>query len=386
MELTDEAGEKFRIKDLLLSHPCITVSMHKGTQPKYFYDEAKSNPPPVEVESAPTPSIATVPHINPLVNSSLVTSGASYSAIVNHSNIINSAGSSPRAALNTLENSTDGIVARARRRGPSTFCKEQLQIMTIRCCICGIFIEPNDVAMCIECIRKESSIGDLISGLEIDKGSIQSGKTPTSTNTNLTEVIQCSKCDRWLQGKSGSARSGTAGGSGSSTWMAFEPESSGLLHYFLRQFVPIMQAKLDDFKMLDASFIWTEPHSRRIKVSVIYQRSVLNQKVTLQEKCTKEFAIKSKQCSDCIREASDHTWGALIQIRFRNCGKKKNTSGLIGQLEQLLLTGSVRDSSSSAKTARAFPVPVQDIQMMKDGSFELKIVQFLANILSYIFV
>ena len=120
MELTDEAGEKFRIKDLLLSHPCITVSMHKGTQPKYFYDEAKSNPPPVEVESAPTPSIATVPHINPLVNSSLVTSGASYSAIVNHSNIINSAGSSPRAALNTLENSTDGIVARARRRGPST--------------------------------------------------------------------------------------------------------------------------------------------------------------------------------------------------------------------------------------------------------------------------
>ena len=244
--------------------------------------------------------------------------------------------------------------------------------MTIRCCTCGIFIEPNDVAMCIECIRKESSIGDLIDGLENDKErTLSSGKNPTSTNTNLTEVIQCSKCEKWLQGKSGAVtRSGTAGGSGSSTWMVFEPESTGLLHFCLRQFVPIMQAKLDDFKMLDASFIWTEPHSRRIKVCVIYQRSVLNQRVTLQEKCTKEFAIKSKQCSDCIREASEHTWGALIQIRFRNCGKKKNTSGLIGQLEQLLLTGSVRDSSgiSKAKTVRAFPVPVQDVQAMKDGN------------------
>ena len=120
MELTDEAGEKFRIKDLLLSHPCITVSMHKGVQPKYVYDEAKSIPPPVEVESTPVPAAVSVPHVNPLVNSSLVTSGASYSAIVNHSNLISSAVSSQRAALLSSENSSDGIVARARRRGPST--------------------------------------------------------------------------------------------------------------------------------------------------------------------------------------------------------------------------------------------------------------------------
>ena len=120
LELTDEAGEKFRIKDLLLSHPGITVSMHKGVQPKYVYDEAKSNPPPVEVESTPVPAPVSVPHVNPLVNSSLVTSGASYSAIVNHSNLISSAVSSQRAALLSSENSSDGIVARARRRGPST--------------------------------------------------------------------------------------------------------------------------------------------------------------------------------------------------------------------------------------------------------------------------
>jgi len=39
LELTDEAGEKFRIKDLLLSHAHISVSMHKGVQPKYVYTE-----------------------------------------------------------------------------------------------------------------------------------------------------------------------------------------------------------------------------------------------------------------------------------------------------------------------------------------------------------
>lgn len=39
LELTDEAGEKFRIKDLLLSHPHISVTMHKGVQPKYVYTE-----------------------------------------------------------------------------------------------------------------------------------------------------------------------------------------------------------------------------------------------------------------------------------------------------------------------------------------------------------
>lgn len=42
LELTDEAGEKFRIKDLLLSHPNVTVIMHKGVQPKYVYEEEKA--------------------------------------------------------------------------------------------------------------------------------------------------------------------------------------------------------------------------------------------------------------------------------------------------------------------------------------------------------
>jgi len=39
LELADESGEKFRIKDLLLAHPNVGVIMHKGVQPKYVYNE-----------------------------------------------------------------------------------------------------------------------------------------------------------------------------------------------------------------------------------------------------------------------------------------------------------------------------------------------------------
>eukprot|EP01038_Epipyxis_sp_PR26KG_P005408 gene5408-7495_t len=41
LDISDETGEKFRIKDLLLSHANISVIMHKGVQPKYVYDDSK---------------------------------------------------------------------------------------------------------------------------------------------------------------------------------------------------------------------------------------------------------------------------------------------------------------------------------------------------------
>jgi len=73
--------------------------------------------------------------------------------------------------------------------------------------------------------------------------------------------------------------------------------------------------------------------------------------VVLQEQCTVELVIKSKQCNDCIREASEHTWGCLIQIRiFQPPGVKsssKKATGVLGQLEQLLLTGNTTSSSSN---------------------------------------
>jgi len=236
---------------------------------------------------------------------------------------------------------------------------------TIRCCICGIFIEPNDAAMCIECIRHECST----EATTVTERAINSGrknKNSVSNNTDLLEIVQCQKCNRWLQGKSSKNI-----GSGPTHWVHLEPESSELLHHCLKQFVPRMSSKLDDFKIVDSLFIWTEPHSRRLKVCVSYQRSVLDRRVVLQEQCTVELVIKSKQCNDCIREASEHTWGCLIQIRiFQPPGVKsssKKATGVLGQLEQLLLTGNTTSSSSNSNTKSTFPAPIQDVQTVRDG-------------------
>lgn len=45
LDLTDADGERFRIKDILLSHPDIKVEMYKGVQPKYVYREDPSITP-----------------------------------------------------------------------------------------------------------------------------------------------------------------------------------------------------------------------------------------------------------------------------------------------------------------------------------------------------
>jgi hypothetical protein len=42
---------------------------------------------------------------------------------------------------------------------------------------------------------------------------------------------------------------------------------------------------------------------------------VLDNKVKLRQKAVIEYVIKHKQCMECIREATDHSWGAMIQVR-----------------------------------------------------------------------
>lgn len=75
LDLTDEAGEKFRIKDLLLAHPCISVTMHKGVQPKYVWGEERfSLNTPVAIQPIPTIELITPSPIisKPIINLSSI--------------------------------------------------------------------------------------------------------------------------------------------------------------------------------------------------------------------------------------------------------------------------------------------------------------------------
>lgn len=105
-----------------------------------------------------------------------------------------------------------------------------------------------------------------------------------------------------------------------------EPESPGLMALCLRKVTGLNKVKL-----IDAYWIWTEPHSKRLKIAIDIEKAVLDDKLTLRQKLEVEYVVKNRQCLECIREASEHTWGSQIQLRQRN----QNSSSLI-QLESAL--------------------------------------------------
>ena len=153
--------------------------------------------------------------------------------------------------------------------------------MKIACCMCGTSIDPNDAAMCIQCLRNEIDMSALI-------------------GRGMTELVRCKKCDRWLTSRD--------------HWQHHELESAGLLAMCLKKIPALSNGKAT---LLDAAWVWTEPHSLRLKVKVTFEAGVLDDKVKLKQTAVADFIVKNKQCLDCIREATDHTWGAMIQIRQR---------------------------------------------------------------------
>ena len=66
-------------------------------------------------------------------------------------------------------------------------------------------------------------------------------------------------------------------------------------------------------KLVDAEFVWTEPHSRRIKVNVTIQKEVFN--VVLQQSFIVAFIIEAKTCEDCIMESIQHSNRDVVQVR-----------------------------------------------------------------------
>jgi nonsense-mediated mRNA decay protein 3 len=51
-----------------------------------------------------------------------------------------------------------------------------------------------------------------------------------------------------------------------------------------------------EVKLVDAAFIWTEPHSKRIKVKLTIQKEVFHGAI-LQQMFVVEFVIQNQQCT-----------------------------------------------------------------------------------------
>ena len=70
-------------------------------------------------------------------------------------------------------------------------------------------------------------------------------------------------------------------------------------------------------KLVDAEFVWTEPHSRRIKVNITVQKEAFG--VVLQQSFIVCFIVEAKTCEDCIMESIEHSCKAVVQLRQKVC-------------------------------------------------------------------
>lgn len=88
----------------------------------------------------------------------------------------------------------------------------------------------------------------------------------------LANLQHCKFCNRYLVPPS--------------SWQFAELESKELLSLCLRRVKP----QLTNVRLVDASFIWTEPHSKRVKVKLTVQKEVFTNAV-LQQSFVIEYVI-----------------------------------------------------------------------------------------------
>ncbi|KAI9837373.1 MAG: ribosome-binding protein [Thelocarpon superellum] len=180
---------------------------------------------------------------------------------------------------------------------------------TILCCNCGAPIDGTTSAgaLCYDCIK-----------LTVD---ISEGIPREAT------LHTCRDCDRWLQPPN--------------HWMVATPESRELLALCLRKLRGLTKVRI-----IDASFIWTEPHSRRIKVKIAIQQEAFEGTI-LQQTFEVEYVVAYHQCPDCAKSYTANTWRAVVQVRQKVPHKRTFL-----YLEQLILKHSAHRDTINIKEVK----------------------------------
>ncbi|KTW32498.1 ribosome-binding protein NMD3 [Pneumocystis jirovecii RU7] len=189
----------------------------------------------------------------------------------------------------------------------SSFQSSENHTQMMLCCDCGVTISSSLSTMCIDCIKVNVDITDGISKENI--------------------IHSCRECGRFLHSQN--------------QWLYAEVESKELLSLCLKKI-----RGLNKVRLVDASFIWTEPHSRKIKVKVTIQKEVLISTI-LQQTFEVEYTMVYQQCPDCARIYTAHTWKALVQIR-----QKVDHKRTFLYLEQLILRHHAHRDASSIKEVK----------------------------------
>ena len=192
----------------------------------------------------------------------------------------------------------------------ASFQHRESTAATILCYNCGAAIDGTQAAgaLCSDCLKLTV---DITQGIERDG-----------------TLFMCRDCDRWL--------------SPPAQWVVAALESRELLALCLKRLRGLNRSRI-----VDASFIWTEPHSRRVKVRVTVQQE-LDDGTVLQQTFETEFVQQYRQCPDCAKSYTHNTWRAVVQVRQKVPHKRTFL-----YLEQLLLKQGVHRECINIKEVHA---------------------------------
>ena len=195
--------------------------------------------------------------------------------------------------------------AQAPPAAPTPTRRRTATAAQIPCCVCGTSILPNAANQCPSCLAQ---------GLQLQH-KLQLG--PGGTECPI--IHQCRTCRRYQR-----------------TPTRYEDctvESPELLAICL-QHIPALQSTVHPkLHLVDAGWIWTEPHSMRFQVHVTVRAEIHD--VTVQQRVAVELKCSWQMCPDCNRDYTNRTWHALVQLRQKRPDDQAPKTGLRA-LEQAL--------------------------------------------------
>lgn len=169
----------------------------------------------------------------------------------------------------------------------------------ILCCKCGIDIEPSGRNMCARCLNNDTDL---------------------TRDIKTSMVIEtCRGCERYFVPPKG--------------WRALGWGSQELLIYLLGR-----NKSIRGLNIVDSNFIYTEEHSKKMKVEITIVQSGIEQN------CILNYSIRNMQCSDCMRTEAKQHWKALVQLRQRPHHKRTFL-----YIEQLILKHKAHLTTSNIK-------------------------------------
>lgn len=169
----------------------------------------------------------------------------------------------------------------------------------ILCYKCGIEIEPSQRNMCPRCLNNDTNL---------------------TKNIRTSMVVEtCRGCERYFDPPKG--------------WKTLIWGSQDLLIYLLSR-----NKSIKGLNIVDSNFVYTEEHSKRMKVSIgILQDSV-------EQHCVLNYSIRNMQCPDCMRSEAKQYWKAIVQLR-----QKPHHKRTFLYIEQLILKHKAHLTTSNIK-------------------------------------